>query len=106
MNDVADNIKYSKIRLFADDIILYKEVITTDAQLLQDDLKSLQNWEQIWLLKFNISKCYVLKITRANKHKINFDYQLHSTPLRTVDHCKYISWDNYSIRLKVVKPYA
>ena len=35
---------------------------------------------------------YVLKITRAAKHKINFDYQLqlHGTPLCTVDHCKYL----------------
>ena len=91
MNDVADNTKYSKIRLFANDIILYKEVTTTnDAQLLQDDLKSLQCWEQTWLLLFNITKCYVLKITRATKHKINFDYQLHGTPLRIVDHCKYL----------------
>ena len=86
MNNVADNKKYSKIRLFADDIILYKEVTTTnDAQLLQDDLKSLQCWEQMWPLQFNISKCYVLKITRATKHKINFDYQLHGTPLRIVN---------------------
>ena len=26
MNEVVDNIKHSKIRLFADDIILYKEI--------------------------------------------------------------------------------
>ena len=50
--------KHSKIRLFADDIILYKEIATLrDAQQLQDDLESLQLWEGTWLLKFSIPKC-------------------------------------------------
>ena len=50
MNDVIENIKHSKIRLFADDIILYKEITTLrDAQQLQEDLESLQLWEGTWL---------------------------------------------------------
>ena len=40
MNDVIENIKHSKIRLFADVIILYKEITTVrDAQQLQEDLE-------------------------------------------------------------------
>ena len=40
-NDITDNIKYSKIRLFADDIILYKQISSTsDAISLQSDLES------------------------------------------------------------------
>jgi len=90
MNDVVDNVKYSKIRLFADDI-LYREISSShDAQFLQNDLKSLQDWEDTWLLCFNISKCHVLQTTRAQKYKIYFDYQLHHTSLSTVDHCKYL----------------
>ena len=54
-NDIIDNIHYSKIRLFADDIILYKQVSSVnDANCLQSDLQSLQHWEEKWLLKFNI----------------------------------------------------
>jgi len=69
MNDVVDNVKYSKIRLFADDIILYREISSShDTQLLQNDLKSLQEWEEIWLLCFNIFKYHILKTTRAQKH--------------------------------------
>ena len=45
-NDVIENIKHSKIRLFADDIVLYKEISAVrDAQQLQEDLESLQLWE-------------------------------------------------------------
>ena len=46
MNDVVDNIKHSKIRLFADNIILYTEIMSvSDVQQLQEDLQSLQLWE-------------------------------------------------------------
>ena len=66
MNDVVDNIKHSKIRLFADDIILYKEIMSvSDVQQLQEDLQSLQLWESTWLLKFSIPKCHVLKVTNT-----------------------------------------
>jgi len=91
MNDVVDNIKYSKIRLFADDIILYKEIETErDVQQLQEDLNSLQQWEATWLLKFSIPKCHVLKVTRATKHKILSNYYLHDTVLEVVENCKYL----------------
>ena len=55
MNDVIKNIKHSKIWLFADGIILYKEITTIrDAQQFQENLESLQLWEGMWLLKFSI----------------------------------------------------
>ena len=43
INDAIENIKHSKIQLFADDIVLYKEISAgRDAQQLQEDLESLQ----------------------------------------------------------------
>ena len=58
---------------------IYKEVSSVnDANRLQIDLQSLQHWEEKWLLK---SKCYVLKITRAKVHKVEYNYQLHNTSL-------------------------
>ena len=91
MNDVVDNIKHSKICLFADDIILYKEIMSvSDVQQLQEDLQSLQLRESTWLLKFNIPKCHVLRVTRATKHKIISDYYLHDNPLQIVENCKYL----------------
>ena len=93
INDVIENIKHSKIRLFADNkiIVLYKEISAMrDAQQLQEDLESLQLWEGTWLLKFSIPKCHVLKVTRATKHTIAFNYCLHNTLLEVVDSCKYL----------------
>ena len=82
INDVIENIKHSKIQLFADDIVLYKEISAVrDAQQLQEDLESLQLWEGTWLLKLSIPKCHVLKVTRATKHAIAFNYCLHNTLL-------------------------
>lgn len=91
MNDVADNVKHSTIRLFADDIILYKEITSeTDVQKLQEDLKSLELWENTWLLKFSIPKCHVLKVTRSIKYKITTNYYLHGAPLEIVENSKYL----------------
>ena len=61
--------------------MIYKKIIYRDAQQLQEDLVSFQLWEGTWLLKFSIPKFHVLKITRAIKHKIGYDYYLHNTPL-------------------------
>ena len=59
---------------------LYKQISSiNDAVSLQSDLESLQCWGEKWLLKFNVSKCHVLKITRATVHKIEYNYQLHNT---------------------------
>ena len=72
-------------------LILYKQVSSVnDANHLQSDLQSLQHWEEKWLLKFNISKCYVLKITRAKVHKVEYNYQLHNTSLTELNSCKYL----------------
>ena len=60
-----------------------------DANRFQIDLQSLQHWEEKWLLKFNISKCYVLKITRVKVHKVEYNYQLHNTSLTELNLCKY-----------------
>ena len=77
------------IILFVDDIILYKHVSSVnDADCLQSDLESLQHWEEKWLLKFNVSKCYVLKISRAKWSSYN--YQLHNTFLNELNSCKYL----------------
>ena len=41
--------------VFADDIILYKEMMSeADVQKLQGDLKSLELWENTWLHEFSL----------------------------------------------------
>ena len=55
INDIIANIQ-SEIRLFADDILIYKTIKTPqDHKILQDDLNSLTRWATDWMMEFNIS---------------------------------------------------
>ena len=79
INDIEKNL-HSKIRLFADDSAIYREIQTeNDSHILQEDLFKLQNWADTWQMSFNVKKCKTLRITRKNKHKLNYKY-LMSTP--------------------------
>ena len=64
INDLTQSLS-SKVRLFAEDAILYFEVASADdCQVLQNDLNKLTDWEEKWLMSFNPSKCEVLTVTR------------------------------------------
>ena len=61
INDLSEYTKFSKVRLFADDCILYRTVRNIlDCQKLQEDLEGLQLWEDHWLMEFNVSKCSIM----------------------------------------------
>ena len=77
INDLPDAVK-SDVFLFADDTKIARQVKTvSDSQILQDDLDSLSNWSNNWLLEFNADKCHVLtigkheNITHTHKYVIN-----------------------------------
>ena len=59
INDLPENIK-SKLKLFADDLKLIGDVSNPDT--IVTDLKELETWESIWLLRFNPSKCKVMHV--------------------------------------------
>ena len=74
-----------KLRLFVDDCLLYKTIQSSqNATDLQQDLLAMQ------LMKFNISKCFVMRVTQSRKYKVLYGYQLHNSTLSSVDHCKYL----------------
>ena len=78
INDLPDSVK-SKVRLFADDTIMYLTVKTsTDVKILQNDLHALEQWEQDtdWSMEFNSDKCNVLRIT-CKRNPVIFPYKLH-----------------------------
>ena len=76
INDLPDSVK-SKVRLFADDIIMYLTVkSTTVANILQNDLHALEQREQDWSIDFNSDKCEVLRITRK-RNPVIFPCKLH-----------------------------
>ena len=69
INDLPDVVK-SVVRIFADDTKLYGSVATEGGRSqIQEDINSLSDWSDKWLLKFNTSKCSVMHLGRKNpKH--------------------------------------
>ena len=65
INDLLTEIS-STIWLYADDVIIYRPIVSIDMLLLQQDLEILAQWAKDWLVTFNLSKCEHLLIT--NKH--------------------------------------
>ena len=79
INDMPEQVK-SRVRLFADDTALYLAISsTTESEVLQTDLASLEQWEKMWDMQFNPSKCQVLQITKKGKTP---QHQVYSTLCR------------------------
>ena len=106
IDDLHSIVRHSKLKLYADDVTLYREIKSeADCQLLQED--HICSWANKWQLHLNVSKCEALLI--SNKRKaISFEYFVNHSPLAwrsTVkylgvllhsnlswsDHCKHVS---------------
>ena len=69
INDLPSSVS-SDVRLFADDCLLYRPIKSKDDQKkLQEDLTKLERWADIWGMKFNPSKCSVLRVKRPRAKK-------------------------------------
>ena len=89
INDLPQNIR-SQVRLFADDTAVYLTVTSLeDANILQSDLDTLEEWERTWDMEFNPGKCQVLHITRS-RQPLQSQYTLHGQVLESVDSAKYL----------------
>ena len=87
INDLPENIK-SYIFLFADDAKFFKEVsCKEDAQEMQVDLNTLDDWSNTWLLKFHPDKCVNLRIC-LNNHQEKYKYMLGNNELKDVNKVK------------------
>ena len=89
INDLPENIK-SNIFLFADDTKFFKEVTNDeDAQVIQEDLNTLNKWSNTWLLKFHPDKCVNMRIsTSRNNQTEKYKYTLGNSELKYVDKVK------------------
>lgn len=68
INDLPSNIS-SSLRLFADDCVLYRKIVTPhDSLILHQDLQAVNNWCLKWLMTLNTAKCKVMSFTR--KHNL------------------------------------
>jgi len=82
INDLPAKLQ-SKVRIFADETILYMAVNNeTDAAILQKDLKLLEEWENRSEMYFHPDKSNVLRVTH--------DYILHNQILKEKDAVKYL----------------
>jgi len=102
INDLPNNIN-SHVRLFADDCIIYRVIKNDqDPPLLQEDLHTLGKWANLWQMKFNSKKCFVMRITHA-RSTVYFPYTLSEDLLTPVDSHPYLgvhisnklNWNNH-----------
>jgi hypothetical protein len=90
INDIADNIQHSTVRLFADDCLLYRNIKSIEDTIkLQDDLTAMENWAKKWQMIFNPTKCYHLRSTRQKK-PIKSHYKMLCHQLEEVEHHPYL----------------
>ena len=89
INSMPEGIS-SSIRLFADDTVVYRQIISTaDHAILQQDFHKLARWEAEYSMEFHPHKCNVLRVTRS-RSPIIFNYTLHGTTLKSTESTKYL----------------
>jgi len=89
INDIIKDID-SPLRLFADDCLLYRVINSADdTRKLQEDLNKLSEWANTWQLRFNVSKCSVIRCTRS-RTPFSHDYILNSHILTLSDQHAYL----------------
>ena len=58
VNDISSVVSNNTVKLFADDVIIYKKIVCpADVDLLQLDLSKVVQWARTWLLCLNPDKC-------------------------------------------------
>ena len=89
INDINNAIT-SQIKLFADDIVLYRNIRNQNDQvILQNDLDTISSWAEKWLMELNINKCAVLSIT-LQCTSICHDYNILGAMLKRVTNHDYL----------------
>ena len=80
----------SKVRLFADHCLLYREIKNNQDQIdMQRDLDALMDWRSTWGMKFNAKKCNIMRVSRSRKPLQHF-YNLGNEILQEVSDAKYL----------------
>lgn len=107
INDIVENIPV-KIRLFADDCILYHEIRSdADQAILNSSLSVLATWCLEWQMSINLRKTVSMTITRKQK-SLPFVYSINGQNLSSVKQYKYLGlvitsdlrWNNHVAHIK------
>ena len=89
INDLPSVVS-SKVRLFADDCLIYRNIKNKEDQIaLQKDLNLLENWGNTWGMRFNAAKCNIMRVSRTRNPKL-FNYSLTGQVLEEVMDAKYL----------------
>ena len=89
INDLPQRV-ISKVRLFANDCLLYRLMHSPRYQLLlQQDLAALETRAEDWGMRFNVSKCYQMSIHRS-KHPYSSHHKLDNHILEQVEENPYL----------------
>ena len=89
INNITKGIN-SALRLFADGCLLYRVINSVeDTSKLREDLDRLSEWEYTWQLKFNVSKCAVIRCRRSLT-PLTHDYILNNQTLNISDQHTYL----------------
>lgn len=89
INDVLHGIPV-KVRLYADDCVLYSEIENAaDQELLNNALGQVVAWCKAWQMSINFQKTVFMTITRK-KHKLKYPYATNDIFLSEVTHYKYL----------------
>ena len=90
INDIANKVEHSRIRLFADDGLLSRVVNNeNESKTLQHDLDAVGKWANKWQMKFNVGKCYRLQIS-GKKTSCPYLYNSNDEILDSVQHHPYL----------------
>ena len=90
INDLPDCLSPgTRVRLFADDCLIYRSVHSVEDQLiLQKDIDSLLVWADTWGMRFNPDKCCILRTT-GGVHSERF-YHMKGHILKQESNVKYL----------------
>ena len=84
-NDIGNTVSpQTSIKLFAGDCLLYRNFNSaSDNEQLQQDLNTMVEWSNTWLMRFNAAKCHLL--TRQRK-PLPTKYSNNNFQLQKVSH--------------------
>ena len=73
-----------------DDVLLYRSIDSVqDSIALQQDLNTLQNWANKWLMIFNLAKCELIHITNKRNRQLS-NYYIQDILIKSNSQVKYL----------------
>ena len=76
VNDIPENVKCD-IKIFADNTKVWKNIKDSDdCRDLQNNLDSITDWSDTWLLKLHVGKCKSMQVQKPRKEKVEFTYTM------------------------------